>query len=561
MDTIMNECEKRKKDKEIELWKRKYFELQRQFVVQKQDAFELREELRDHKTKYDALYMEVQEKKMAVEEYKRRFKELGVQADSRLKYELELESKLEDCETKYTAEIGRLVNELNEYKSRCDQLDKQIKSLEEKKEASKATTDEGEEQCHQIYGVTAYFEREQRKAEEETEVLRTEFRELKSRTASWEKELDEYKVKCHGLLVELKEKEMQCIEYESKFKNLTLVGDGAFRNEFDDHDMSNHGLKEEIMGLAKARKIMPEGEKRAEEKTACLGDVLKKQVLGLEQNSTCDRRGKEISPKLHNGGKDRLNRITASTTLRFSGEEGEKCGISRGADDMPSSSAPKRWRVSEISTSNSENKEDDTTPNGKRRVKQLGKLSVVAKPKMSVVNPSAEGRIVEKFVIATSRKRLVSPRTCELGKKSQTDDTSKDGSTFPDNLDVNGLSEEKIGNQTVGRFMARGSESCGSGVSLSHSQDAVDNEFDFGQDIATRKSSRYRESKWQNEADMVLSFKEDPTLCMKAVCALHRHHTEMQGSLRHNNKPLSKFAALRFVYTSSPYSFTWFRIK
>ncbi|RZC93013.1 hypothetical protein C5167_028372 [Papaver somniferum] len=94
--------------------------------------------------------------------------------------------------------------------------------------------------------------------------------------------------------------------------------------------------------------------------------------------------------------------------------------------------------------------------------------------------------------------------------------------------------------------MPKGSESYGRGDSPRDSKDPMDSALDFGQNIEKR-SRRCEESKWQNEADMVLSLKENPTLCMKAVCAQLKQHTQIISSSHCRNRTLrafKKFAAL-----------------
>ncbi|XP_026398154.1 major antigen-like [Papaver somniferum] len=276
LETIMDECEKIEKDEEIELWKRKYSDLETQFVVQKQDLVELK----DYKTKYDGLCEEIQENKIVIEEgkkrvskaeneldkyktlydklniciqdCKRRFTENGI-------YELDLERKLQDYETQFTVEITKLVNELNGYKSRWRaQLGRHIKILGEE---VKETTIDQREECNRLYSVIESLERDIRVAEDEINDLQTEYRGLKSRSASWKKELDLYRAMCGGSLVELiKDKKMQSVGYEK---------------ELEVYKTSNNRPREEIMVLAEARKIMSKGKKIAEENLACSkGDVI-----------------------------------------------------------------------------------------------------------------------------------------------------------------------------------------------------------------------------------------------------------------------------------------------
>ncbi|RZC85551.1 hypothetical protein C5167_041734 [Papaver somniferum] len=87
--------------------------------------------------------------------------------------------------------------------------------------------------------------------------------------------------------------------------------------------------------------------------------------------------------------------------------------------------------------------------------------------------------------------------------------------------------------------------------SSSDSDDAV-NKLDIGQVIEIIKWNGNIESKWQTKNAMLSSFEEDPILCMKAVCALHREQLpkgkSVKSSLHNRNRRFSvfsKFVALR----------------
>ncbi|KAI3893090.1 hypothetical protein MKX03_035880 [Papaver bracteatum] len=87
--------------------------------------------------------------------------------------------------------------------------------------------------------------------------------------------------------------------------------------------------------------------------------------------------------------------------------------------------------------------------------------------------------------------------------------------------------------------------------SSSDSDDTV-NKLDIGQVIEIIKRNRNKESEWQTEDDMLSSLEEDPDLCMKAVCALHRQQLtkgkSVKSSLHNRNRRFSvfsKFVALR----------------
>ncbi|MCL7041311.1 hypothetical protein MKW94_004254 [Papaver nudicaule] len=228
MDTVEDlECERRRKDEEVDFWKRKFLELQNQFVIQKEIEYkitDLEEKLEDGRIKYGALYVELQEKNAEIvavesklkesnvarvstekelnnnkilcgkmnEECMRRFKDLEIQADLRLKYELDLESKLEVYKTKYGELCVRfrdmnkkargisLENELKQYKQMCSQMKEQIESLSEreKKEQERITFLEEEnkklkcDKAEKQLQDNENLEDVKRRAEDENEVLK-----------------------------------------------------------------------------------------------------------------------------------------------------------------------------------------------------------------------------------------------------------------------------------------------------------------------------------------------------------------------------------------------------
>ncbi|OVA06393.1 hypothetical protein BVC80_8981g31 [Macleaya cordata] len=140
-----------------------------------------------------------------------------------------------------------------------------------------------------------------------------------------------------------------------------------------------------------------------------------------------------------------------------------------------------------------------------------------------------------------------SPNHLEMGGKSQ----QKAGNPTDENDEENVA--EEIGSdsegESLGGFIVNGSDSSDSGDSCSDPEDPEDMGLAFDQVLAMIRRNRDKESKWQFEADMLSSFEEDPELCMKAVCALYRQQTSeeksMKGSLHLNNRGFNKFDALR----------------
>ncbi|KAI3856679.1 hypothetical protein MKX03_026804 [Papaver bracteatum] len=218
------------------------------------------------------------------EEFERRSKELAAQAESRLEKQVDLEKQLNDYKTKYgemyvrfkegRERVAALENDLKECMRICSELNERVESSEEK---VKATSSEAGKCIDKLTKEIVHLGDEKRKVEDESEDLKTKFRELESKTALYLKELGDYEVKCHGLSVELKEKELEFVEYQSKLKNLAVTTN-ALVDELEGYKMAVNGLKEQIMGLAEDRKVFSEREKEAEERIAHLQEVIKSLV-------------------------------------------------------------------------------------------------------------------------------------------------------------------------------------------------------------------------------------------------------------------------------------------
>lgn len=279
-----------------------------------------RERTAEGETKKKFLELETQvlkleEEKLAltiqIEEFNRKSGELGIQADLRLKYELDLEKKLEGYKTKhdelcanYKKKKARLLfleNELKKYKTMCTQLNKQVKSLEEdkkdfslkerrqqenitclEKENKKMMKSDDADMCVQLNKKIMDLECEKRRAKDETEVLKTKFRELESQTDLLKckgiglgKELEICRLKCNSLSVALKEKEMECVGFEQKLKNLMLIK-VALDDELEGCKTAFNELKEQIMGLGEDQKVSCEKEKKSQQRITYLEELVKK---------------------------------------------------------------------------------------------------------------------------------------------------------------------------------------------------------------------------------------------------------------------------------------------
>ncbi|KAI3902960.1 hypothetical protein MKW92_045902 [Papaver armeniacum] len=112
-----------------------------------------------------------------------------------------------------------------------------------------------------------------RSVDDENDLLKKKCRELEIQARQMLNhgaELEDYKTKCHGLSTMLKVKEMECIEFEAKLKNLVLTK-VALDHELEDYNTTCNRMEEEDGG-----KIMPEREKTSNERIACFEELVKK---------------------------------------------------------------------------------------------------------------------------------------------------------------------------------------------------------------------------------------------------------------------------------------------
>ncbi|KAI3885599.1 hypothetical protein MKX03_009297 [Papaver bracteatum] len=332
------------------------------------------------------------------------------------------------------------------------------------------------------------------------------------------------------------------------------------------------GFNVEVQSKAR-KKIDFETEER---KIALLGRDSVKSADIIDISDSEDE--KEISPmrSCEIGGKERLieakyiNDPTSKKCLKgpFSDHSGDEYDVRFEADSVPLSSTPKRkrpWRVS----SDSESEDDDKVP--------IGKLFGITMPKLSPLSPctrddamTSEDQNVEELV-TPSRRRLLSQRQREE-KKSRFDETSISENTSPNNVKTSASSQDEFCDLTAEsdeELVAEEADSESEGDSIDEfivsnddgeisdsgsrgAEDTVDSDVDFDQILGTIERRKTKNSKWQDEGDMLSSFGKDPILCMKAVCALYRQQTAeeklMKGSVHLNKRGFSKFDAHRGTY-------------
>ncbi|KAI3942949.1 hypothetical protein MKW98_005461 [Papaver atlanticum] len=433
------------------------------------------------------------------EEFERRSKELAAQAESRLEKQVVLEKQLNDYKAKYgemyvrfkegRERVAALENDLKEYMRICSELNEQVESSEEK---VRATSSEAGKCIDKLTKEIVHLGDEKRKVEDESEDLKTKFRELESKTALYLKELGDYEVKCHGLSVELKEKELEFVEYQSKLKNLVLTTN-ALVDELEGYKMAVNGLKEQIMGLAEDRKVFSEREKKAEERIAHLQEVIKSLVeekcnqltreSKLYSSSQIDRdkhvsgpinTTKQSEPSVNLKGVE--GNAASPIKMEIANPEIEEREIAlfkldnfkpAGVSQMCSNEDDKEIKPKHtcdtgstqrlnVSTSKRERlPETVTTDSDERKMKKLKELTVSPTPNITPMNicagdiaPSSKCQNAEEY-IAKLQQKLVSRKMC-AEKKSQADGTSKVENTLPDCLEMGGRSsQDKAGSLTT----------------------------------------------------------------------------------------------------------------
>lgn len=243
---------------------------------------------------------------------------------------------------------------------------------------------------------------------------------------------------------------------------------------------------------------------------------------------------------------------------------------SRSEENFPLSFTQKRRCVSKVVSSDSDGEDDDhddKVPISKLIKTQLADAiasnSPVNQSSVSLTKSSGGDTIEE--CISPSRRHLISLQQCEgrkyRAKKSYLNNSignklppRADNVGFwksvtsyqppqkpvPGNPEGNEVEEAESENEgeSLGGFIVQGPD-----VSESEepSGDGAESDSSLSQLLRVQKNK----STWEYEADMLSSFKEDPALCLKAVCALYRRQTfdeqSQKGTLYINNRGFSKF--------------------
>ncbi|KAK9075373.1 hypothetical protein SSX86_003696 [Deinandra increscens subsp. villosa] len=207
----------------------------------------------------------------------------------------------------------------------------------------------------------------------------------------------------------------------------------------------------------------------------------------------------------------------------------------------------KRKRVAKIMTSDDESSNDDDAP-----------ISTLKKQNISrVMTDSEEEEVTEN----ASRRRLT--RLRRLKSKNKQDNSSfdltKSVSSTEDEEYNDGVEESESEGESLDGFIVDSSESLSkcdseSGDNIDESEDVVS---EYKETSAEDVVSDYKETlekiarkkktsnlKWDLEGDMLSDFGKNPTLCMRAVCALYRQQTEdekeLKATLHHNERGFSQ---------------------
>ncbi|MCL7036730.1 hypothetical protein MKW94_030375, partial [Papaver nudicaule] len=249
----------------------------------------LEEELEAYKKKYDELAVEFQFKKIEYDELAAEFLE------KKLEYDV-IEGKLRDL----NCDRISVESQLKEISMICSQLREQNKCLEgEKKIIGERVKNDQErftclkeekekmecdlkDKCVQLNNEIKGLKDGKKMAEFDIEVLNTKLTESENQAAMRLKhgiqlgmDLELYKIKCHGLSTELMEKEMECAEFEGQLNKLILVK-VALDEELEEYRTACSRMQQKVTGLAEAQKVISNREKRAQERTAHLEEVIKK---------------------------------------------------------------------------------------------------------------------------------------------------------------------------------------------------------------------------------------------------------------------------------------------
>ncbi|XP_026423355.1 uncharacterized protein LOC113319309 [Papaver somniferum] len=210
-------------------------------LVLKYQNAELKNQLEVGKGKYNELYLESEKKKSECGEVKKRFETLIVDYNRMCD---KLNERIEPSMITYRREKN-----VGDQRNKCVQLDREIETFKCGKKRATLSLN------HEI--------------------------EL-------EKELEDCKIKCHGLAAELKGKEMECVGFESTVKSLMLIKD-ALDEEIKEYRARCIGTEEQITGLVEERKGIFQREKMGLERIGYLEEVAKNMKSDKTERTTLEK--------------------------------------------------------------------------------------------------------------------------------------------------------------------------------------------------------------------------------------------------------------------------------
>ncbi|KAI3997685.1 hypothetical protein MKX01_040658 [Papaver californicum] len=216
-------------------------------LVLKYQNAELKNQLEVGKGKYKELYLESEKKKSECGEVKKRFETLIVDYNRMCD---KLNERIEPSIITY-----RRKRNVGDQRDKCVKLDREIETFKCGKKRATMSLNHGIE---------------------------------------LEKELEDCKIRCHGLAAELEGKEIECVGFESSLKKLMLIKD-ALDEEIKEYRTRCSGMEEKFTGLVEERKVMFQREKMALERIAYLEEVVKKMKSDKTEKSTLRGLRNEVS--------------------------------------------------------------------------------------------------------------------------------------------------------------------------------------------------------------------------------------------------------------------------
>ncbi|CAN1158432.1 hypothetical protein LINPERPRIM_LOCUS11855 [Linum perenne] len=227
-----------------------------------------------------------------------------------------------------------------------------------------------------------------------------------------------------------------------------------------------------------------------------------------------------------------------------------------GLSSTPRATTSKRKRAANMVTSDSES-DDDDIPLCKWKAKRFSKVSSDANGLSKTESPAKNDDDVRDSV-TPRRRRLRRMSQCEQTINEQHATTESTG-VPKTKEDVEDITSEEEGSECSGdsmkEFIVESSSDVSDGSDGFHGDDASDSseEADCNSQmhniLSKLRRSKDQKFKWELEGDMLADFGKDSELCMRAVCVLYRQQTADEKSSREalytNGRGFNKFDAYR----------------